>query len=203
MYVSDVRSPPLNWFSGSWVELHFGGTASQSTSHHGSQEQIPTSAQEGDVEKMLLEAQRESGRTSSRGSTQCNRSAGEGEAQPGFVEFSRRLQQSGVFPCFPTALWEHRHPSSCGEARTQTALRYRSLQQDCICFCLRFCCLPHWLWRHLFLVRWRFPRAEIRSREPDEKERWLDLGLVQPPREQPTKVWNVHHFEMIFFNLCF
>ncbi|TNM99325.1 BCL2 interacting protein 4 [Takifugu rubripes] len=51
----------------SWVELHFG--ASQRTNHHGSQEQIPTSTQEGDLEKMLLEAQRESGRTSSRGSS--------------------------------------------------------------------------------------------------------------------------------------
>uniref|UniRef100_H3D732 BCL2 interacting protein 3 n=1 Tax=Tetraodon nigroviridis TaxID=99883 RepID=H3D732_TETNG len=59
-------------FQESWVELHFGGTASQSTSHHGSQEQIPTTAQEGDVEKLLLEAQRESGRTSSRGSSQSN-----------------------------------------------------------------------------------------------------------------------------------
>lgn len=47
---------------------------------------------------MLLEAQRESGRTSSRGSSQCNRSAGKGEAQREFDEFSRGRQQSRVFP---------------------------------------------------------------------------------------------------------
>nr|XP_020452794.1 BCL2/adenovirus E1B 19 kDa protein-interacting protein 3 [Monopterus albus] len=57
---------------GSWVELHFSGTGSQSTSHHGSQEQIPTSSQECEVEKMLLDAQHESGRSSSKGSSQCN-----------------------------------------------------------------------------------------------------------------------------------
>lgn len=57
---------------GSWVELHYGGTGSQGGSHRGSQEQIPTSIQEGDVEKMLLEAQRESGRSSSKESSQCN-----------------------------------------------------------------------------------------------------------------------------------
>ncbi|XP_075997825.1 BCL2 interacting protein 4 [Genypterus blacodes] len=57
---------------GSWVELHY--SASRGSSPHGSSEQIPAASQEEkeELEKMLLEAQHESGRSSSRGSSQCN-----------------------------------------------------------------------------------------------------------------------------------
>ncbi|XP_074502204.1 BCL2/adenovirus E1B 19 kDa protein-interacting protein 3 [Sebastes fasciatus] len=54
---------PAESLQGSWVELHFCGSQ---CSHHGSQEQM------GDVEKMLLDAQRESGKNSSKGSSLCN-----------------------------------------------------------------------------------------------------------------------------------
>ncbi|KAK1793797.1 hypothetical protein P4O66_001526 [Electrophorus voltai] len=55
----------------SWVELHFnngGGAATKS----GVDEQVPSAAPSGDMEKMLLDAQHESGRSSSRGSLPCD-----------------------------------------------------------------------------------------------------------------------------------
>lgn len=61
---------PANSLQGSWVELHFDGSGRSSL--RGSQELIPGSAPEDDVEKMLLDAQNESGRSSSGGSSQCN-----------------------------------------------------------------------------------------------------------------------------------
>lgn len=193
---------PLNWFSGSWVELHFGG--SRSTSHHGSQEQIPTSAQEGDVEKMLLEAQRESGKTSSRGSSQCSRSAGKGEAQPGLVDSCRSLQPSRVLSVSQQPAESTDTPPPVERLRrkqlsgiTAQSKTYTLTTHGCV-YVLVVCQIGYD--GVFFLVRWRFPRAEVWSRESDEKERWMDLGLVQPTREQPTKVWNVRHFKMIFFH---
>lgn len=97
----------------------------------------------------------------------------------------------------PLLLWRGSDGNS-SQVSQLTAKRTHWMAIEYTWLCFRFCCLPNCLWRHLFLVRWRFPRAEIRSREPDEEERWLDLGLVQPTREQPTKVWN---FKAIFFKI--
>ncbi|KAG9341868.1 hypothetical protein JZ751_018592 [Albula glossodonta] len=55
---------------GSWVEVHF-GNGSEDAAQLVGQEQA-ASVQDGDMERMLLEAQRESGRSSSRGSSHCD-----------------------------------------------------------------------------------------------------------------------------------
>lgn len=71
---TEKHNNPEENLQGSWVELHFNnGSNAASPGQSGGEEQLPgPAAASGDMEKMLLEAQHESGRSSSRGSLPCD-----------------------------------------------------------------------------------------------------------------------------------